>query len=257
MKHKQKRAKSFPILLLILGLSAGFLTYTIWQHVRQTPKPKTLFPSLEVVLQLFDFDQRDALKQWEQKVFHGKVNYWIDFDQKNGFVHSESEQTSSAIFYRIKFDISEYPHIAWEWRVGKFPDRQSVTDPKKADNYAARVYVVFLSHFFTNYRCVEYVWDEFLPEGTIRQSPFSDRIKQLVIQSGRPDADQWAAERRNVFEDYKQLFGEPPRLKVGAIALMTNSDGKGSEAEGFFDDIQIGRTMIENTSLVKPQTEKP
>lgn len=242
-------------MILIGVLCAGFLAYFLWPYVKRGPAPKTWLPPLDVVFRFFDFNERDALNQWEQKVFHGKVNYWIDFDEKNGFVHSESKQTASAIFYRIKFDISKYPHVAWQWRVGKFPDKPEGADPKKADNYAARVYVVFLSHFFTNYRCVEYVWDESAPEGTVRESPFSDRIKQLVIQSGPSEANEWVAEQRNVFEDYEKLFGERPRMKVGAIALMTNSDRVGGEAEGFFDDIQIGKTIIQNQNMRELETE--
>ena len=150
-------------------------------------------------------------------------------------------KSASAIFCRIKFDISEYPHLLWKWRVGKFPNKRDETDPKKRDEFAARVYVVFSKGFFTNFRCVEYVWDETLPEGTQLTSPYSDKIRQLIIRSGRPNKNEWVSEHRNVYEDYEKLFGEKPNMKVVAVALMTNADGTGSEAEGFFDDILIGR----------------
>ena len=115
-------------------------------------------------------------------------------------------------------------------------------DPKKLDDFAARLYVVFISRFFTHFRCIEYVWDESIPEGTILESPYSNQIKQLVIQSGREK--EWVSEKQNVFEDYQKLFREKPKMKAAAIALMTNSGGTQSEAEGFFDDIQIGKKKI-------------
>ena len=112
-------------------------------------------------------------------------------------------------------------------------------EPKQKDDFAARVYVVFISRFFTSYRCIEYVWDETIKENSIVQSPYSDQIKHLVVQSG--DSKEWVSEKQNIVDDYKKLFGEKPNMKAAAIALMTDSDGSQSEAEGFFDDIQIGR----------------
>lgn len=248
------KQKNLFLPLLILGITLAGLAYF---YSRDPHKPlasslaaksrEWLPASMDVVFKFFDFNQRNALSQWEDKAFKGRVKYELEFDHKNGFVHSVSRQTSSAIFYRVKFDLSDYPFLAWKWRVNKFPEKKSVTDPKKADDYAARVYVVFLSHFFTNYRCVEYAWDETLPEGTIIESPYSDKIKQIVIQSG-PSTEEWASERRNVYDDYQKLFGEKPTMKVGAIALMTDSEGTETEAEGFFDDIQIGKHKIKLTA---------
>lgn len=200
-----------------------------------------LAPQLKFLLRYFDFDQHNALKQWEEKVFSGRVKYWIDFDEQSGFVHSKSTGSASAIFYRIKFNVGEYPILSWKWRIGAFPKKQDVSDSKKRDDFAARVYVVFLERFFTNFKCIEYVWDQSLPEGTRLDSPYSDQIKQLVIQSGASPQNGWVVEERNVFEDYKLLFGGKPKLKAAAIALMTDSEGTGTEAEGFFDDIQIGK----------------
>ncbi len=190
---------------------------------------------------VFDFNHPGALKEWEEKVFHGRVKYWIELEEPGGFVRSESMKSASAIFFKIKFDISEYPHLLWKWRVGKFPDKKTEADPKKRDDFAARVYVIFSQGFFTNFKCVEYVWDESIPENTIIKSPYSDKIRQLVLRSGRLKNSEWASEHRNVYEDYQKLFGEKPKMKVVAIALMTDAEGTKSEAEGFFDDILIGK----------------
>ena len=202
---------------------------------------RTLIPPIEIIYRYFDFNQTNALAKWEEKVFKGRVAYWIDFEDSSGFVHSKSKQSASAMFYRLRFDLSDYPEISWKWRVGEFPDKSGVTDPKKRDDFAARFYVVFVSRFFTNFKCVEYVWDESLPEGTVLESPYTNQIKQIVAQSGRNRPGEWVSERQNVFEDYRKLFGRPPRMKVAAIAIMTDTEGTLSEAEGFFDDIEIGR----------------
>ena len=239
----QKRLLRF---LFILLLSALISAQIFWRpSAQQLQKIRTtaqaLIPPLEIVFHYFDFNEKTALKQWEDKTFQGRSAYWLDFDKRDGFVHSKSKQSASAIFYQIKFKASEYPYVSWKWRVGKFPDKSHTTDLKKRDDFAVRLYVVFLSHFFTNFRCLEYVWDETLAKDTVLESPYSDQIKQIVIQSGAAKTGEWVSERRNVLEDYKKLFGEEPKMKAAAVALMTDSEGTQSEAEGFFDDIQIGK----------------
>ncbi|MBI1977633.1 MAG: DUF3047 domain-containing protein [Candidatus Omnitrophica bacterium] len=234
-----------PLLFLFLQI--------LWQPPSQRPQKiqrafQALVPPLGIILHYFDFNERNALARWEDKMFQGRVAYWIDFDDsgarlpaRQGFIHAKSIGATSAIFYRIKFNVTDYPSLSWKWRVGKFPDKSKVLDPKKRDDFAARFYVVFVSRFFTNFHCIEYLWDEFLPEGTILKSPYTDRIKQIVIQSGPASSSEWVQETQNVFEDYKKLFGKPPKMKVAAIALMTNASGTQTEAEGFFDDIKIGK----------------
>lgn len=234
------------IRLLLIGIPALLLGFQLfWEPAVQRPRRiqialKALVPPIGIIFHYIDFNQKNALSQWEEKVFHGNVSYWIEFEKSSGFVHALSKGTASAIFYKIKYNAAEYPFISWKWRVEKFPDKTSVVDLKKRDDFAARFYVVFLGKFFTHFRCIEYVWDEFLPDGTIAESPYTDQIKQWVIQSG--PSESWVSETRNVLDDYEKLFGEKPSMKVAAIALMTDSEGSGAEAEAFFDDIRIGKS---------------
>jgi hypothetical protein len=203
--------------------------------------PSRFVPPLELLFRYFDFNQKNALNEWKDKLFQGRVAYTLDFEGANGFVHSKSAKTASAVFYRIKYNLPDQPYLYWKWRVGKFPLKQKVADAKKRDDFAARVYVILASTFFTNFKCIEYVWDESLSKDTVLVSPYSDKIKQIVLETGREKMNEWTPEKRNVYEDYVKLFGGKPKNKVAAIALMTDSEGTESEAEGFFDDIQIGK----------------
>lgn len=234
------------IRLLLIGIPALLLGFQLfWEPSVERPQKfqvalKALVPPIGIIFHYIDFNQKNSLSRWEEKVFRGKSAYWIEFENSSGFVHALSKGASSAIFYKIKYKTSDYPYISWKWRVKKFPNKQNTEDAKQRDDFAARFYVVFLGKFFTSFRCVEYVWDETLPEGTKMDSPYTSQIKQMVIQSG--PTDHWVSETRNIFEDYKQLFGEKPSMKVAAIALMTDSEGSGAEAEAFFDDIRIGKS---------------
>lgn len=243
-KKKTNHKKWLTYTLIVLVLLTLFFQ-PCWQtptHQVRIPKAvQILVPPLVFLYQYFDFNEKGALKNWKEKLFQGRVVYQLEFDGPNGFVHSKSKKSASAFFYRIKYDANEFPYLSWKWRVGKFPDKKNSQTEKARDDYAARVYVIFASRFFTNFKCLEYVWDESLPEETPLNSPFSDQIKQLTIESGKKSPSQWVPENRNVMEDYQKLFGEKPKMKVAAIALMTDAEGTNSEAEGYFDDIQIGK----------------
>ena len=60
----------------------------------------------------------------------------------------------------------------------------------------------------------------------------------FVVESGTIKLNEWQSYRRNVYEDYKQVFGEePPR--VSGIAIMTDTDNTGETATTFYGDIRL------------------
>jgi len=116
--------------------------------------------------------------------------------------------------------------------------------PKKTgteDDYAARIYVIFPANVFIMSRCIEYVWDDQLSEGTVTKSPLTSRIKIIVIRSGKKEG--WVQEERNVFHDYLQVFNEEPEDfddEIGAIAFMTDTDDTKSRSIAAVDEFKIG-----------------
>jgi hypothetical protein len=58
------------------------------------------------------------------------------------------------------------------------------------------------------------------------------------VESGDEKAGTWVSEERNIREDYRRFFGEePPR--VGAVAVMTDTDDTGDEVTAWYGDITI------------------
>ena len=137
-------------------------------------------------------------------------------------------------------DIKKHPAISWKWRVDDFPERslpEKIEDTKEED-FAARVYVIFPAAFFTRSKVIEYIWARTLPKGASGTSGYSKNIKVLVLESG--ESDDWRFERREVYKDYVKLFGEKPRLNIGAIAFMTDADSTKTTADAVYDEIEVG-----------------
>lgn len=195
----------------------------------------------------FSFDRHDALSEWKEKVFKGRVVYSVKVDDKDGgFLSAYSKDAASGIVYRIKFDPKKHPMASWKWKVIKFPERlddaKALRTPAswiEKDDYATRFYVIFPALIFTNIKTLEYVWDKTLAEGTVMTSPYYKNIKIIVAESGEANLGKWVYEERNIYEDYKKAFGRKPGY-VGAIAIMTDTDNSISTAEADYDEIKVG-----------------
>lgn len=189
----------------------------------------------------FNFSEGDALKEWEEKILRGKVYYRVEKDISNSFVHATSYKTASALYYKIRLDVRDKePVVKWRWRVQKFPvkKRPESLETSREDDFGARIYVIFPAKFFTHTKVVEYIWAETLPEGETGISPYSKNIRLMVLRSG-PNSE-FVFEERDVIKDYIQLYGERPRLDVGAIAFMTDADTTGTVADALYTDIKLG-----------------
>lgn len=191
----------------------------------------------------FPFTDEAALREWEEKIFKGKVIYSVEKDSGLSYVRADSRSAASALYYKIKADSKRRrPVLSWKWRVERFPAKQSPEslEAKNEDDFAARVYVIFLSKFIMNSKVVEYIWAEDLPIGTIGTSPYSKNIKLIVLQSGPAKDGKWAAEERDAVGDYVLVFGGMPEHDIGAISFMTNTEHTGTSADAMYDDIKLG-----------------
>ena len=80
------------------------------------PKEKT------ELFKYFPFSEENALKEWEEKIFRGKVVYRIEKDGTCSFVRATTDKAASALYYNMRMDAKKrQPVISWKWDVKKFP----------------------------------------------------------------------------------------------------------------------------------------
>ena len=131
---------------------------------------------------------------------------------------------------------------------------------KGKDDCAARVFVVFkdqlprasaysrlkhklgttFSSFVPPGVAICYVWSNKLAKEESLESPFTDWVRIVAVESGTEKKDQWVSEQRNVFEDFKRLFGAEPEKIVG-VAVMTDTDQTGESITSFYREISFTR----------------
>ena len=108
---------------------------------------------------------------------------------------------------------------------------------KETDDQAAQIYVTW-PRFpeAVRSRIIGYVWDTTAPAGTVVKSQKTGTVTYVVVRSGATDLGKWFTERRNVRDDFKQIYGEDPD-DPSALSLGIDSDDTKSSAESYMGPI--------------------
>lgn len=182
-----------------------------------------------------DFDQ-GLDPAWEEKQFFGRTRYQVVADAAGGFcLQAASDGTASGLVFPLDLDPRQWPILSWRWKIADtIPGGDARS--KATDDYAARIYVIFPHWFFLKTKTLNYIWANRLPQGEAIPSLYTSNSIMLAARSGRAQRGEWVVERHNILDDYRRLFGEdPPR--IGAIAIMTDSDNTGAQARAWYDDL--------------------
>ncbi len=181
--------------------------------------------------------------------------YSVVRDGERTVVKAVSEASSSGLTREIRIDPKEYPIIEWQWKVTNVLEKGDVTS-KEGDDYPARIYITFeydsgrvgllekakfeaIRFFYGQYPpigAINYIWESKAPVGTMVPNPFTDRVKMIVVESGAENLNTWVGQQRNIYEDYKQAFGEEPPM-VSGVAIMTDTDNTKESATAYYGDI--------------------
>lgn len=176
-----------------------------------------------------------GLAGWTTKSFKGETEYRIVEDDGRKVLQASSRGTASGLVYATDYDPLEYPVLTWRWKVGNIIARGDART-RAGDDYAARLYVVFPHWFFPKTRTLNYIWANRLPKETVIANAFTGNAMMIAVESGADRVGEWREVSRDIVADYRRAFGEdPPR--VGAIAIMTDTDNTGETATAWYGDI--------------------
>ncbi len=157
------------------------------------------------------------------------------------FLHLKSVDDNFGLKKEISFDIRKHPYFSWRWRAKETPPQGDIRK-RETDDQAGQIYVVFPKFPATvNSRSVGYIWDSKAPAGISGTSTAYSKMKYVVLQSGSGKLNQWIAESRNVYQDYKKLFNEEPP-EVGAVLIYINTQHTHGKAAIDYADIQFSST---------------
>jgi hypothetical protein len=169
---------------------------------------------------------------WELKEKSGKADFAVVRDGDLRVVRFRSSNTSFSLQKEVKVDLKQFPVLVWRWKVEKLPAGGDFRK-SKTDDQAAQLFIAF-----TKTKSIVYIWDTNAPQGLMEDTtpvPFM-HVKVVVVRSGPADTGKWMSESRNVYEDYKKLFGDEPPA-VSGMRLQINSQHTETSAESYFAEV--------------------
>ena len=174
---------------------------------------------------------------WKAKEFAGITRYKPIIEDGVPCLKAFADGTASGMFYEINYNPEQQQILTWKWKIDNIVENGNV-HTKAGDDYAARIYVVFPSVFFWKTRALNYIWANQLPKGKAIPSSYTSNSMMVSVESGPVNTGKWLEYRRNIYEDYKKYFGASPP-KVGAIAIMTDTDTTGKKVSACYGAIRI------------------
>lgn len=175
---------------------------------------------------------------WQEESFEGHTDYQFIPDGESLVLKAHCAGTASALYRRMKVDLTKTPILRWSWKVDNI--HAGLDDiSKEGDDYAARVYVVYKGKMPWDVSALNYVWANRQPKGESWPNAFSGRAMMIAQESGVPeDSDAWIEESRDVRQDFKNHFGVDV-AKIDGVAVMTDCDNGGDAATGYYRNIRF------------------
>ena len=190
-------------------------------------------------------------KSWAHHSFPGKVPTRFAYARHDGrdTVSVHSDASASMLRQVLRIEPQELGRMRFSWKVpALIADADLAT--REHDDAPVRLVLAFegdrsrfsakdaalseLAHAITGeplpYATLMYVWCNKRAPGTVIQSPRTERIRKLVIESGAGRLNEWL--------DYERVFGEAPGA-LGGIAIMTDSDNTHSQANAWYGPIRF------------------
>jgi len=194
-------------------------------------------------------DAKGVPQGWELKEKSGRADLAVVKQDGIHALQLRSTDTSFAVQRQIQVNVREYPILSWKWKVDKLPKGGDFRTTK-TDDQAAQLFVAF-----SRTRAIVYIWDSSAPEGLMADAPSPPfiAIKAVVMRSGPGKTGQWITEQRNVYDDYRKLFGATTKPPVASgLRLQINTQHTRTSGESYFADVTFQTSTARQTAGETP-----
>lgn len=180
-----------------------------------------------------------------------------DDDLGSTVLEGSAFAAAGALMYRVDGDARINSILRFKWKVGSLI---ASSDPrtKGGDDYVARIYVTFaydperstirentenaIAHVLYGetppHAALSYVFTHKAALGSIITSPYTRRVKKIVVDADPASIGRWKSFTRDIYDDYKRAFGEEP-TRISGIAIMVDTDNTGETTSARFGDISL------------------
>ncbi len=214
-------------------------------EINQTVSSKSLEQRPE---QPETFEHWQSLKRWKEKSFVGNTRYELYKEsaaserntvQSGTTVLKATAVNSASVLYRQEaVDLTSTPWLEWSWKIeSTYDDIDEKT--KTGDDFPARLYVTAQTGLLPwESLAINYVWSSNSPIDSFWFSPYTKNSIMVAVQGGDSLVGQWVNQRRNVTEDFKDLFNIEVK-KLSGFAVMVDGDNSSQSGTAYFGNIDF------------------
>lgn len=168
-----------------------------------------------------------------------EIPYVIRENDGDKFLHVADTGQSITLARKAKWNLHTYPCLRWKWRVASVPEG---ADEKNGNNdSAAGVYVLFSRNFFGIPKIFKFTWSSSVEncDRFHRGPPWNPWY--IVLETGLPETHEWVTETVNLFEAYKEVYGEDPPQEPIGIGILSDANASEGSSVADYDEFQVLR----------------
>ncbi len=178
-------------------------------------------------------------------------------DEGKTVLRVDSNKSAGSLGLPLTASATSTALLEWRWKINRVLESADM-NTKAGDDFAARVYVFFdvpmdaLS--FTDRTKLRvarmmagpdvptaalcYVWDNNHSIGHAQWSPYSNRARVIVLQSGASQAGSWITQSRDIAADFREAFGFDAPAITG-VAIGNDTDNTGERVTTWYGDVTL------------------
>ena len=200
---------------------------------------------------------KNLFEGWRHFLLPGKAATIYSFQQQDGRRALTARAGTSASIMRRDLNIAaaDLEDLSFSWQVPQLIESADLAE-RDLDDSPVRIVLTFegdkskfsaknamlseLAQVMTGeplpYATLMYVWCNKRPAESVVVNPRTDRIRSLVVESGKKNLRQWRDYKRNIRADFKKIYGEKPG-KLLSIAVMTDSDNTKTQISAAYGEL--------------------
>lgn len=189
------------------------------------------------------------------------TRYALVTDDAAVVLRAQADASMASVLHPLRLDPKALPYIAWRWKISNVLQKSDIHS-KAGDDFPARVYIMFdydasklsllqrAKLYLARKRygndvpaaALCYVWDGKAAVGTSVWSPYTDRVRVIVVESGTENLNRWREVQRDLVADFRAAFGEEPP-PISGIAVASDTDNTGESVTALFGDIRLSAQL--------------
>lgn len=205
-----------------------------------------------------------GFQRWQHWPLPGKraTEYVATQDEGREAVAVWADASASMLRQRLRIEPQDLGRVQFSWKVPELIARADLGQRDSADS-PVRLVLAFdgersgfslkdsmlseLARTLTGepmpYATLMYVWCNTRAPGSVIVNPRTERIRKLVLESGRERLNQWLDYERDIRADFVRAFGEEPGALIG-MAIMTDSDNTQTTARAWYGPVRLDQSML-------------